>query len=146
MSQKSADAYLRSGGRVYIRAISETVAGVGISSGPPFVAALDKPEDIASALQEALQYSKPGVPHPSREKLNHIFDPVLAIAGVGSWRTFSKGARCVDIRVEGDSVRLIPTRNLWPRGFEELLERGRVIALSSSELGNAVIEAFDAAE
>jgi hypothetical protein len=106
---------------LYLYPSSRTTAGVWIAI-PPFVkvdthtAASVKGE----AILQAIEASKDGVPHPTN--WNGLIDPLLELSGVKSWATFMKSAVCVSLHSDGARLKLIPNRNLGPKGgFEQVL-------------------------
>lgn len=134
---KRASVYLRKK-QCLVHASSKTTDGVWIIWEPCLaVQAADADRDLGDAIQTALDASQTGVPHPRNWK--ELQKPLLALAGVRSWSTFSKGAACVEVEEEGGRIALIPTRNLGTdEGFQALpsrqisLERGEVEQLGAS--------------
>lgn len=141
-----AGAYLRRN-RIIAHSESVTVAGVGIVSQPVFELATDNVVDLGVAILEALQHSKSGVPHPAQTEWGKIGEPVLKAARVRSWRALVTSAKYVQVRIEPDCVVFTPTRNLGPKdGFTELSGRERSSAPTASEVGTALLAAFEDAE
>lgn len=110
---KKAISYMR-GQRVFTHAISTTTAGIWILELPVLIADAADVEALGEQVVQALQASKDGVPHPVSWK--GIFDPVLKLAGIKTWATFVKAARCVEIEGLSDHMSFISTDNLGAIG------------------------------
>ncbi|GLR13242.1 hypothetical protein GCM10007907_20320 [Chitinimonas prasina] len=89
----------------------------------------------------ALNASREGVPHPN--SWGEVFEPVLMLAVVKSWRAFCESARLVNLELDGDRLRLIPSKNtVGKEGFvplEGLTIRG---SLSVGGLDKQLLRAF----
>lgn len=141
---KAATAYRR-GNRIFLHASSKTTAGVWILDQPVAGVAGDDADAVGAAAHASLAGSREGVAHPTA--WGALFDPVLALAGVKTFATFIKGAKCVEIEADDDIIRLIPTRNEGiDEGFNPLHDRTQTIAGDDPALGAAVLAALDAAE
>jgi hypothetical protein len=141
---KRATAYQR-GERIILHASSKTKAGVWILSAPVLAADQTDPRHLGEGVLEALDGSREGVPHPISWK--GIFDPVLQLAGVKSWGTFAKMAKCVQIEFGTNRIALLPTKNLGAKdGFEPLPAKLRSSSPVTADIGNALLFAFRDAE
>ncbi len=92
---------------------------------------------------ETLNASEEGVPHPTN--WSGLLAPLLEIAGVKAWSTFTKGAKSLDLEAEGGRLKVVPTRNLGPReGFEALPEQTVELPLLSppDKIGESLDEAM----
>jgi hypothetical protein len=117
---------------------SRTTAGVWILS-QPCVAISDASDDreFGQAIRLALAGSKTDVPHPQTWK--GLLDPLLVLAQVKTWNTFSKQASCVEVEQEDSRIIVIPTKNLGPEeGFQPDSSKQVVLARDSDELGATV--------
>jgi hypothetical protein len=131
-------------GTIFLHASSLTTAGVWILDFPVLAAESNiDPVLLGTDVLQTLSGSKENVPHPSREELGRLFDPVLRLANVRSWGTFSKSAQCVGIECEWGRISLLPKSNWGPKdGFRPLPEKRRSSTSSEAELGVALLSAF----
>ena len=79
------------------------------------------PERIVAVLEVLRSRGNPEIPLPSPKNLPKPV--VLRPAGARSWREFERGARTWTIRIEGDTMELIPQRRRPDRGWETWSER-----------------------
>lgn len=142
---KKAISYLR-GQRVFTHASSKTTAGVWVLELPVLVADAADVETLGRQVVQALNASKEGVPHPVSWK--GIFDPVLELAGIKSWATFVKSARCVGIECTSEEVSFISTENLGASGgFNDIVRSDNYVGMSDmSALGQGLWAAFEKAK
>lgn len=132
--------------QVIVFAQSQTTAGVWIMDGAAYAADISDVGQIGALIDQALEVSKIDVPHPTSWK--GLFDPVLKLAGVKSWSTFVKSARCVEVELDEDGIWLVPTRNLGAEGGFDRIERHACPATRSDAvaLGQALVQALEMAE
>lgn len=132
--------------QVFVFAQSQTTAGVWIMEGDAYAVDVGDAGQIGVVVSQALEVSKIDVPHPTSWK--GLFDPVLKLAGVKSWSTFVKSARCVEIELDADGLWLLPTRNLGADGGFEQIGRYACPATQSDPmaLGQALLQALEMAE
>lgn len=133
---RSASLYSRDNS-IYIHAVSYTESCLGIAWEP--VIRLDDPSEaqIEAAVLEALEGSVSGVADDSNQ-----FGRILKLAKKSSVKSFSEGAKCVEIEETDSGLRLIPTRNGGPReGFIHLNESA-IECPSDGQLGSLIIEAL----
>ena len=76
--------------------------------------------------------------------MNDIFKPMLELAEVKTFQSFSKGVRCVRIEYDGACWAFSPTINLGAKGgFEDLNKKIiRVISSETAGLGKALLSAL----
>jgi hypothetical protein len=121
---KRATVYERRG-ELFFHSLSKTTAGVWILTSPYLKARSDDDEGIASNTLAVLDASVEGIAHPT--KWTGLFDPILKMAGVKSWNTFAKSARCIEAEEHGETISVVPTRNLGvDEGFEPIASGRRV--------------------
>jgi hypothetical protein len=124
--------------QILVHASSRTTDGVWILWRPCL--ALPEASDnreLEQAIRAALDGSKTNVPHP--QTWEGLLDPLLTLASVKAWSTFSKGASCVDVEEDGFRIALIPTRNLGPdEGFQPDTSRQIVLEPGTSEMGASI--------
>ena len=86
------------------------------------------------------------VPHP--KSFTNLFDPVLDLAGVKSFGTFVKAAKCVEVETNDDAtVTLIPTRNEGvDNGFAPLASKMEAALDADEDLGSAAVAALARSE
>jgi hypothetical protein len=135
---QSAVAYRRKR-KWYFHSEIKTTDGVWVATHP-FLSSEQESLDVGDRAKQALAKSTEGVSHPI--DWSGLFTPMLDLAGVKSWSSFSRGAELVGIEMEGNSIKLIPHRNLGPNeGFEPIV--GDAIHLPSDasceDIGNAII-------
>jgi len=93
----------------FIRASSETTAGVWIDDGECYVINSDSEyEEIGKYVRIALDNSHSNIPHPTNWK--SVSEPLLNAAKVKSWSTFGKTAKCVNVDMEKD-IQVNSTKN-----------------------------------
>ena len=80
--------YLRNG-KVYVPTSAETVDGILMDEEPIEVAAIEDAKAIRAAAVAVVGRGCRIVPAPTRDAYNH--SPVLASAGVKTWRAFYSG-------------------------------------------------------
>jgi hypothetical protein len=134
-------------GRLFFHSSSRTDAGVWVANGPFLAASKEHVGEVGRAVRACLAGSSNGVPHPKSFATN-LFEPVLNLAGVKSWGTFVKSAKCVEIETTNDTVAtLIPTRNEGAKeGFFPLAAKTEATLDSDEALGTAVFAALEASE
>jgi hypothetical protein len=137
---KAATAYERKG-QVYIHSLSKTVTGMWIFSEPVLMHPVEDTDRIGQSLRIALDSMKENVPHPTN--WGTLTAPLLNRSGVGSYNTFAKSAKCVEVRSENGMIVLTPTRNGGTNtGFAHLNEKKIEISEASESLGEKLKMAF----
>ena len=138
---KTATIYERKG-KLYVHSSSKTTAGVWVINAP--VLAVDKEDagEIGRAIRECLAASREGISHP--KSFANLFNPVLDLAGVKSFSTFVRSAKCVEIETMDDAVvAFIPTQNEGANdGFAPLPNKTEAILGSDEALGSAAVAAL----
>jgi hypothetical protein len=140
---KGATVYER-GGVLYFSPSSLTTAGVWIGTEP--LLRLDPGSssvDLGESASDVLNASHEGVPHPTN--WSALLEPLLRLAGVKSWTTFMKGAKCVSLRLDCSGLRLIPHHNLGGKEGYRPIEEQVIVLVSPSPLeaiGKAVYESL----
>ena len=135
---RRATVYLRKK-KFLVHASSKTTEGVWILWEPcVLVPEASDDRELGLAIRTALDESRVDVAHP--QNWNSLLGPLLVLADVKSWTTFSKSAACVEVEEVADRVCVIPTRNLGSdEGFQADTSIQTVIERSSPEdLGSAV--------
>ncbi|MFO0907107.1 MAG: contact-dependent growth inhibition system immunity protein [Isosphaeraceae bacterium] len=132
----------------YIHASSRTTAGMWIAT-PPFlkVAADGDVKALGDAILQALNASTDPVPQPTN--WSGLIAPLLELAGVKSWGTFMRRAKCLEVGMDGEKLRLTPNRNLGSKeGFEASPSKAVELPVTSSpeQVGTAVEEAMNRCE
>jgi hypothetical protein len=96
-------------GQYFIQASSRTDVGLWIADGEVFTLPdTCSDEELGTTIRAALAQSRWHVPHPARDRLEHVGSALLAAAGVKSHTAFAKGATSVGVEDEGDAVVVIP--------------------------------------
>lgn len=141
---KAATIYER-GGKVYIHSSSKTTAGVWVINAPVLTVKKEDVGELGRSIRRCLDASSEGVPHP--KSFTNLFDPVLALAGVKSFNTFVKSAKCVEVEMAGETATLIPTRNEGAEdGFVPLPGNTQAAVDTDEALGSAAVAALAMAE
>jgi hypothetical protein len=142
---KAATIYERKG-KLYVHSSSKTTAGVWVINAPALIVDKANVGELGHAIRECLAASREGVSHPS--SLANLFDPVLDLAGVRSFGTFVKLAKCVEVETnDGVTATLIPTRNEGADdGFAPLPNRTEAILDSDEALGAAAVSVLAMSE
>ena len=142
-SKKFACIYERDGA-LYIHSWSKTTAGGWIFSEPVRRCSKDNPDELGQLVLECLAASRSGVRHP--KSWTGLLDPLLKLANVRSERMFNKGAKCVNVAMEGEQITFSPMQNLTPKGdFVELPTKPQVTFVSLRNLGLAALDALNLA-
>ncbi len=137
----SASAYLRSG-KVLIQANLPTTTGMMIASGPVHAAPHDNPDAVGEALRAALSLPYETLPHPPQDKWLSVQRPMLAAAGVRSWKTLAKASKAVGVTLSGAELQLTPTAHYEQAGGTALEDDVIRCDLANPRLGAALLEAF----
>jgi hypothetical protein len=140
-SRQCAIAYKR-GDQVFIHGSSKTTGGVWILQPPVLEAGMCDNARLSRCLVEAMDSSREGIPHPAT--FSGVFDPILDVAKVATWNSFTEGVLCVGISVENGRMHFVPTRNLGPQGGFGYL-KDKQISISSTEpalFGVALMSSF----
>jgi hypothetical protein len=125
-------------GKVYVHSSSRTTAGIWIINAPVLAVDASDMAGVGSAVRRCLAASREGVPHP--QSFERLFDPVLILAGVKSFNTFVKSAKCVEAEARDDaSLTLTPTRNEGVDGGFAPLPNTTEAGLDSDEAVGAAV-------
>ncbi|KPL66750.1 hypothetical protein SZ64_00710 [Erythrobacter sp. SG61-1L] len=137
---KAATIYER-GGKIYVHSSSKTTAGIWVINDPVMIVEKDDVEELGLSVRRCLDASREGVPHP--KSFANLFDPVLALAGVKSFNTFVKSAKCVEVEMVGETATLIPTRNEGAEdGFVPLFGKAQAAVDTNKAVGSAAVAAL----
>jgi hypothetical protein len=132
-------------GRIFLHPDSRTTDGVWLLTEPISSADPHDASELGRAILLALAGSKTGIPHPSI--WGNAANPLLKFAGAKSFRAFFGSARSVSIRLQDDGATFTPYRNLGPKdGYRPIKEKGRTSSANHSELGAALLSAFNDTE
>lgn len=131
--------------RLYVHSSSKTTAGIWVINPPILAVTKEDVGNVGRAVRACLVASREGVPHP--KSFSNLFDPVLDLAGVKSFGTFAKSAKCVTVETNDDAVvTLIATRNGGVEdGFVPLPYKTEAGFDSDEALGSAAIVALSTA-
>jgi len=141
---KLATAYMKDG-RIFLHASCKTTAGVWILCRPVLVWDRSDSGSLGEMIFDVLDGSQENVPHPKQWKGG--FDPVMQLAGVKSWSSFARSAKCVGIEFATNRVSFVPTKNLGARdGFEPIEAKRRTSSPVKDDVGAALLRAFDESE
>ncbi len=101
-------------GEVFIHPSSYTDQGLGIMTEPFFRLESYNPAELGEKVITALNTSKTDVPHP--KDWGNFFKPFLNFVGVGSWGSFIRTTKCIQVSYADSQFQFIPTENLGSRG------------------------------
>ena len=141
---KSATIYRRKGA-LFVAASHKTEAGFWVADQETLVVEAGDESGIQRAVVEALASSRNGVPTPAPDA--DLISSLLSKAGVSSWSTFSKIAKCVDVHLADGRLQVTPYRNMGGSdGFDPMTDKAVELPEGSPDLGKAVLAAFEVAE
>jgi len=102
--------------------------------------------EVGRALRTCLAASRENVPHPT--SFTNLFDSVLDLAGLKSFGTFVKSAKCVEVETSDNvTVTLIPKRNEGvDDGFVPLPNTTESALEADEALGSAAVAALARSE
>jgi hypothetical protein len=124
---------------LFIAADHRTRAGFWIADELVVTLCNPTPAALGNEVLMALGRSRDGVPTPPPSA--RIDKPLLAAAGVGSWRTFMTLSKHVSVSINDGVLKVAPYRNLGSKGgFEPQPDLD--FECSEAVLGEAVIEAL----
>ncbi|HDR8965221.1 hypothetical protein [Burkholderia vietnamiensis] len=138
---KSAYALLRKG-KIYVRSYSQTTTGLWIGWGQVYVVDENNSLELAERVRDALNNSSHGVKHPSQTEWKAVQAPMLEAAGVKSWKTLAKGAKAIGLESDGSIVKIEPSSDYENSGGTGMPAQAIECEIGSSELGEALMRAF----
>jgi hypothetical protein len=111
-SMKRASVYARRG-VMLVCPSSRTTDGVWVVTKPVAVVPGDASDaDLGATVKASLDQSAENVPHP--DEWDAVLQPLLAAAGVKSWKAFVTGTECIELELSSVELRLI-RRRTWVR-------------------------------
>jgi hypothetical protein len=130
-------------GILYIRTSSETTEGVWIDEGPCLAVSISSSaEEIGLAVRSVLSSSRTNIAHPTSWAV--VNDKLFHAAGVKSWNTFGKNAKCIKIELD-KQIRMLPTKNMGNKGGFMVIEE-KITNIShnatSKEIGDKIKALF----
>jgi hypothetical protein len=141
---KSVSIYERAG-TVYVIASHKTQAGFWVDDDEVTPLVAPQPADLGNAVQAALARSREGVPNPPPSA--DLSVPLLAAAGVASWNTFAKAAKHVDVLLNGNTIKVMPYKNLGGKdGFDPMQDKATLVPSGDLKLGEIVMRALEVAD
>lgn len=141
---KSVSIYQRKGA-VYVAASHQTQAGFWVDDEDVVTLVAPQPADVGHAVEAALARSREGAPTPPPSA--DLSAPLLAAAGVASWNTFTKTAKYVGVRQNGDTIKVTPYKNLGGKdGFDPMQDKATSLPSGNLGLAAAVVRALEMAE
>ena len=140
---KRASALLKNG-KVLLQGYSQTTSGVSIAHGPVYVAGIGQTSEIGRNIFQALNQSTHGLPHPGQTEWKAVQAPMLKAAGAKTWAGLAKGSKAVGLTCEGEPVIMMPSSGYENKGGAILSERTLKSEISAENIGERLVEAFDA--
>jgi len=142
---KYARAYLRAD-KIFIATFSKATTGLLIGTGPFYVITIKDFDRIGLTIISALEESKDQIPLPDRSVGKNIVKPLLDLAGVKSWKAFTKSAKSVGLTLEDNKITYTPTRNDG-NGFVLINNDLKLYStLNIDEVRLTLLKAFDISE
>jgi len=92
-------------GKAYLPVSAQTDMGVYVDYEPVFTANLTV-DELTAAFEQVVAEGHPRIPHPTQEEWRRWKSPVLAAAGVQSWKQMAQGGASYSIEWGGDKVTL----------------------------------------
>jgi hypothetical protein len=140
---EAATVYVRQG-KAYVPVVGKTIGvGIYLDSEPVFVSDLSA-EGLLSALEQALAYGNPPIPHPTQVEWATWHTPVLQAAKVKTWGQLAKCAAIYLISwYPKDNLTALAISHSMARGEWRYLHDKRLefpIDVSLRELVNAILE------
>ena len=130
--------YVRKG-TAYVPTVAQTDAGFFLDIEPIAVVLAADREALARAIGGVIAAGNPVVPAPARGA--YPTPAVLQVAGVKTWSTFEKSARCYTV-YRTETGYEIPTMERVAEGWVENPQRAQKLPLSSShdDVARALVE------
>lgn len=142
---QSAQAYLYKG-KIFLNASAQTTAGAWIGTESVIVLLdADELQVKGKAVDQILQASRQGVPHPT--SFDSLGRGILQVAGVKSWRAFgTKSTYCSIVRVDG-VVEMLPHKHYGNKGAHTpiIARQIEIKDPSLADLGHALEECLKSA-
>lgn len=101
---------------VYIFGQSRTVNGVWICSSDMKSVSIENLEEIGKATEFLMNSTMINIKHPSQAEWISANKEFLELLGYGSFSTFMKGAKCINVYSDNNNITLIYTKNEGARG------------------------------
>lgn len=120
--------YIRKG-KAYVPTVAQTEAGFFLDIDPVTVLPADDREALVRSIADVIAAGNPVVPAPARGA--YPTPAVLQAAGVKTWSTFEKSARCFTV-YRTESGYEIPAMERAAEGWVENPQRAKKLPLSSS--------------
>jgi len=92
-------------GKAYIPTLARTELGVYITVDPVYTVDLNI-GNLTQIIEKVLKTGNPRIPHPTREELSHLPDPVLKAAKVSSWKKLAEGGATYSISQQDEGFDL----------------------------------------
>lgn len=140
---KAASIYMRDN-HLFIFTQSRTTTGLWIEEGPVVTVPVTAVGKIGDVARDRLSASKDGVRHPTQEEWPERDRAFAKALGARSFGTFTKGAKCLNLRIDGERIVIVPTNNEGRRrGFTQIEEKARDAGGPEAELGAQIMRALD---
>lgn len=141
---KLATVYRRKGS-LFVAASHKTEAGFWVADKETVVVNSNDEAEVQSAVVGALSRSQNSVPTPTRDA--DLVGSLLSAAGVSSWSTFFRLAKCADVHLRDGRLEITPYRNMGGSdGFDPMIDKAVELPEGSPDLGKAVLAALEIAE
>jgi hypothetical protein len=128
-----------------VHAESRTTDGVWIATEPYIRLRMGcSLDELGEAVLAALAASRSEVAHPTDWK--GVLKPLVKVAGLKSWSSLARVARCVGVEASSEGIAFVPSENLGPReGFAPRTDLALLVsrAAGAAALGRALSEAIE---
>ena len=134
------------GERLFALPMSKTDVGVWAGLDAPSSSALTESDaGLGEFVDQALNRSRTGRPHPPREQLNRLLDPLVRMAGVSRASEFQRQAGLINIERGQGGYRAVRAVKVLEKGssrvwFGEDAEARDLVSASREELGAVIRE------
>jgi hypothetical protein len=115
-TKRHASVYVRRD-KAYVPTLARTDVGVYLTVDPVYTVSLSV-DELAQAIERVLSAGNPRIPHPTLDKIDHLPQPVLKAAKVGSWTKLAQGGTSYSILMHPEGATLY---------FSKLDEKGRFV-------------------
>jgi hypothetical protein len=115
--------YVRKG-KAHIPTLAKTETGVYLTIDPVYTIDLNV-DNLTTAINIVRKAGNPRIPHPTRDEIIRLPQPVLKASKVNSWKKMAEGGTSYTISFETENIVLY---------FTKLDEKARIISDTSKTL------------
>lgn len=130
--------------RAYVVSQSSTTFGVFVSVGPMYKVVETTPMRIGTAVLNALNASREGIPQPEEQRT--IQNNLLSFTEAKNWKDLARTSTYVSVQAEGNIVTVHPHRLDPSEGFVPHGESIACSEITADVIGNAILKAANVDE